>query len=85
MEAQTPWRSCWTCGKPQNAAAAKPTVEYRGQESPVACETMRVKLNYLVPCLSFWMVRNHRGQADVIVKFVSPRRIFTLNGKPGFP
>lgn len=23
----------------------------RGQESPVACETMRVKLNYLVPCV----------------------------------
>lgn len=26
MEAQAPQRPCWTCGKPQNAAAAKPTL-----------------------------------------------------------
>ena len=80
MEAQTPWRPCWTCGKPQNAAAAKPTAEHRGRESPVAC----VKLNYLVPCLSSWKVHESHHwhqEAAVIVKFVGYRWIF----EPEFP
>lgn len=56
----------------------------RGQESPVACETMRVKLNYLVPCAPP-CARAAATTAGSRRKIRRPfMKFYYRGGKPGF-